>query len=304
MSIHRTEIDHVQDVAQVSHITDVTDKAQLSAEIANVKKIGLWVLGAGLGGFIFFAAFVPLDEGVPTQGLVSVDTKRKAIQHLQGGIVKEVMVAEGQNVEQNQPLIRLADEMVRASYETIRQQYLNLKIVEARLLAEQNGTSNINFDLELMQLSQKDKQLNHQMSQQKQLLQARRSSLESSIGALRESSIGQQSIVDTSLQIEINRISQLNSLEKDLSGIRNLVEEGYVPVSKKNELERGISEIKSSIAENRANQIRARQAILEIEQRQMSIRAEFIKEVEQGLTQIRPEIQAQTQKFYAAMQDL
>lgn len=293
-----------KDLAQVSVVTDVTDKAQLSAEIGKIKRIGIWVLGAGLGGFLVFSALVPLDEGVPTLGSVSIDTKRKEIQHLQGGLVKEVLVTEGQTVAKNQPLIILADEMVRANYETIRQQYFNLKIVEARLLAEQAGTIVISFDSELMQLAEKDKQLSHQLKQQKQLLQARRSSLDSAIGALRESSLGQKSIVETSLQIDINRASQLSSLEKDLVGVRNLVQDGYAPVSKMNELERAVSEIKSSISENRANQIRAKQAILEIEQRQMSLRADFMKEVEQGLTQIRPEIQSLAEKFNAAKQDL
>jgi protease secretion system membrane fusion protein len=75
-------------------------------------------------------------------------------------------------------------------------------------------------------------------------------------------------------------------------------------MSKRHELERGVSEIKSSIAENKANQIRAKQAILEIEQRQMSLRADFMKEVEQGLTQIRPDIQSQAEKYKAATQEL
>jgi len=304
MSTPKTAIAQSKESNQVSIVTDVTDKSQLSAEIAKVKRIGMWVLGLGLGGFILFAAFVPLDEGVPTQGLVSIDTKRKAIQHLQGGIVKEVLVSEGQAVTQNQTLIKLVDEMVRAQYETIRQQFFNLKIIEARLLAEQAGSSVITFDPELTEMALKDKQLNHQFKLQKQLLQARRSSLDSALGALRESSIGQRFIVETSGQIDINRSAQLNSLEKDLVGIRNLVEDGYAPMSKRHELERGVSEIKSSIAENKANQIRAKQAILEIEQRQMSLRADFMKEVEQGLTQIRPDIQSQAEKYKAATQEL
>jgi protease secretion system membrane fusion protein len=304
MSTLKTAMAQSKEFAQMSDVTDVTDKSQLSVEIAKVKRIGMWVLGLGLGGFILFAAFVPLDEGVPTQGLVSIDTKRKAIQHLQGGIVKEVLVSEGQAVTQNQTLIKLVDEMVRAQYETIRQQFFNLKIIEARLLAEQAGSSVITFDSELTEMALQDKQLNHQFKLQKQLLQARRSSLDSALGALRESSIGQRSIVETSGQIDINRSAQLNSLEKDLVGVRNLVEDGYAPMSKRHELERGVSEIKSSIVENKANQIRAKQAILEIEQRQMSLRADFMKEVEQGLTQIRPEIQSQAEKYKAATQEL
>ena len=304
MSLLESDITQSSGTAKVSNATDVTDKSQLSAEIAKVKRIGIWVLGLGLGGFIAFAALVPLDEGVPTQGLVSIDTKRKVIQHLQGGIVNDVLVSEGQTVAQNQTLIKLADGMVRAQYETIRQQFFNLKIIEARLLAEQAGSSVITFDPDLTQLALQDKQLNHQFKLQKQLLQARRSSLESAIGALRESAIGQRSIVETSGQIDANRSSQLNSLEKDLVGIRNLVDEGYAPMSKRHELERGVSELQSSIAENKASQIRAKQAILEIEQRQMSLRADFMKEVEQSLTQIRPDIQSQAEKYNAALEEL
>ncbi len=304
MSLLKSDIAQSSGTAKVSNATDVTDKSQLSAEIAKVKRIGIWVLGLGLGGFIAFAALVPLDEGVPTQGLVSIDTKRKVIQHLQGGIVNDVLVSEGQTVAQNQTLIKLADGMVRAQYETIRQQFFNLKIIEARLLAEQAGSSVITFDPDLTQLALQDKQLNHQFKLQKQLLQARRSSLESAIGALRESAIGQRSIVETSGQIDANRSSQLNSLEKDLVGIRNLVDEGYAPMSKRHELERGVSELQSSIAENKASQIRAKQAILEIEQRQMSLRADFMKEVEQSLTQIRPDIQSQAEKYNAALEEL
>lgn len=305
MSKHTsTQISGNSHLQEQTLVSDVKDKSQLSTEIAKVKKIGVWVLGIGLGGFLCFAALVPLDEGVPTQGLVSIDTKRKVIQHLQGGVVKEVLVTEGQTVSQNQPLIKLSDEMVRASYEAVRQQYFNLKIIEARLLAEQSGNSTIQFDLELSKLALQDKLLSHQLKLQSQLLQARRNSLDSALGALRESSLGQRSIVETSSQVDINRNSQLSSLEKDLVGIRDLVAEGYAPVSKKHELERSVSEVKSSIAENRANQIRAKQAILEIEQRQMSLRADFMKEVEQSLSQIRPEIQSQTEKFNAAKQEL
>jgi protease secretion system membrane fusion protein len=295
---------HPIEFAKDQEATNVSDKIQLSIEIAKVKRIGLWVLGAGLGGFLFFAALIPLDEGVPTQGVVSIDTKRKVIQHLQGGIVKEVLVTEGQTVEQNQPLIRLADDMVRANYETLRQRYFSFKIIESRLLAEQLNSDIISFDTELMQMANQDKQLKHQLMLQNQLLQARRTSLNSAIGALRESSLGQKAIVETSQKIDINRSSQLNSLEKDLMGIRNLVEEGYAPVSKKHELERAISEIKNSIEENNTNRLRAKQTILEIEQRQLSLRADFMKEVDQGLTQIRPEIQSHVEQFKAAKQDL
>ena len=87
---------------------------------------------------------------MPNSGIVSVDTKRKAVQHLQGGIVREVLVREGQMVEANQVVIRLDDAVARANYESSRQRYLGLRAMEGRLLAEQSGLPTIAFHPDLL----------------------------------------------------------------------------------------------------------------------------------------------------------
>ena len=55
-------------------------------------RLGLWALAIGFGGFLLWAGLAPLDEGVPAAGMVAIDTKRKAVQHLSGGIVQEVLL--------------------------------------------------------------------------------------------------------------------------------------------------------------------------------------------------------------------
>jgi protease secretion system membrane fusion protein len=60
-----------------------------------------------VGALVVWALAAPLDEGIPAQGLVSLDTKRKPVQHLQGGIVKEVLVGEGAAVQEGQVLMVL-----------------------------------------------------------------------------------------------------------------------------------------------------------------------------------------------------
>lgn len=89
-----------------------------------------WVVGVGFGGFLLWAALVPLDEGVPTFGTVVIDTKRRPVQHLQGGTVREVLVREGQIVKRDQLLIRLADTTSRAEYENARQSLAGLQAQE------------------------------------------------------------------------------------------------------------------------------------------------------------------------------
>jgi protease secretion system membrane fusion protein len=153
--------------------------------------MGWWALGIGVGVFMFWAAFAPLDEGVPAQGMVSIDTKRKAVQHLTGGIVKEVLVTEGSRVTEGQLLVRLDDAAAKANYEGVRQRYLGLRAMQARLLAEQGSQTVINYHPDLQAASQ-DPLIRQQMFTQEQLLQSRRAALRADLQSLEESIRGSQ----------------------------------------------------------------------------------------------------------------
>lgn len=102
-------------------------------------------LGIGFGCFFFWATLAPLDEGVPAQGSVVINNKRKTIQHLQGGIIREVKVGEGTHVEEGQILVVLEQAMAKANMETVRQHYLALRATEGRLMAELNSLPKITF---------------------------------------------------------------------------------------------------------------------------------------------------------------
>jgi protease secretion system membrane fusion protein len=75
-------------------ITDVQDLRGLSdyGDTEKPIKLGFWVLIVGFGGFLLWAFLAPLDEGVSAQGQVSIESRHKTIQHMNGGIVREVFV--------------------------------------------------------------------------------------------------------------------------------------------------------------------------------------------------------------------
>jgi protease secretion system membrane fusion protein len=116
-------------------------------------RVGLWTLAIGLGGFLVWASIAPLDEGVPTQGMVSIDTKRRTVQHLQGGMVEEVLVREGEMVTEGQLLVRLNDSTVRANYEAARQNLAALRenviaqnaVLQGLKAAEKNRSDQLGF---------------------------------------------------------------------------------------------------------------------------------------------------------------
>ncbi len=70
---------------------------------------GFWVIGLLLTGFAAWATVVPLDSGVPSAGIVSVDGRRRVVQHQTGGVIKKILIREGAEVGQGDLLVKLED---------------------------------------------------------------------------------------------------------------------------------------------------------------------------------------------------
>lgn len=275
----------------------------LPSDTRRTARIGLWTLGIGFGGFLLWAALAPLDEGVPAQAIVSIETKRKAIQHLSGGIVKSVFIKEGQHVKQGEPLIDLDDAVTRASYESIRQHYISLRAIEARLLAEQSGSKHIETHLDLKKLAS-DPYVQQIIENQAQLMRSRQLSLDADISAAKESIQGQEASQQGSRGVLNARQHQLGFIQEELSGIRDLVKEGYAPRTRQFELERQAAETTGAIADLQGNILRSQRAIAEIKARSEQRIQEYRKDVESQLSDVRREVQADGDKFKAVSAEL
>lgn len=115
------------DVVPTSEMTTQEKEQSEMLDGKSPARTGLITLAVFLGGFLLWAAVVPLDEGVPTQGMVSIDTKRRVVQHFRGGIIKEVFVKEGQFVKKGDLLMKLDPELAKASFESTNQQLASLR---------------------------------------------------------------------------------------------------------------------------------------------------------------------------------
>ena len=277
--------------------------APLDADAGRAGRIGLWALAVGFGGFLLWAAFAPLDEGVAAPGLVAMDTKRKAVQHLTGGIVKEVLVREGQRVAEGQVLIKLDEAVARANFETTRQRYLSFRATQARLLSEQAGNSAIAYHPDLVAGGQ-DPLIRAQMTTQEQLLVSRRAALAADLQSLNEAIQGQEGLIQSYQGMMENRKNQLALLREELKNTRGLVEEGYAPRNRQLELERAVAESNAAIAELHGNTIRARRAIGELRQRTIARQQEYRKEIQTQIADVSREAQGDMEKFRALQDEL
>lgn len=275
----------------------------LATDTRRPARIGLLALIIGFGGFLLWAAIAPLDEGVPTQGMVVIDTKRKAVQHQAGGIVKQVLVREGEFVKQDAPLILLHDGVALANYESIRQHYLTLRASEGRLLAEQVGTSDITFHPDLRNHAG-DVFVKQTMHTQVELFNSRRRALEADQQAIRESVQGLEAAIRGYQGVLEARQAQLGYLRQELQGIRDLVKEGYAPRNKQFELERMVAEALGGIADLQGNIQRTHSSVAELKMRGLHRAQEYRKEVDTQLAEVRREVQADAERYKATGEEL
>jgi multidrug efflux pump subunit AcrA (membrane-fusion protein) len=123
-----------------------------------------------------WAALAPLSGAVLAPGTIKVEGNNKAVQHLDGGIVREILVKEGDEVKEGQLLIRLDDVQARATVQLMRSQYYSLLALSARLKAERDGQAKIDMPSEFLQ-RQNDPEVAQIIAGQVNLFDGRRRTL-------------------------------------------------------------------------------------------------------------------------------
>jgi membrane fusion protein, protease secretion system len=281
---------------------EAADADAVGDDPRRVMRVGLWVLGIGFGGFLLWAALAPLDEGVVAPATVSIASSRKTVQHLSGGIVRELLVREGEQVREGQPLIRLDGQVARANYEASRQRYLGLRAVQSRLLSEQSGATTIQWHPDLQ--GAQDLQVRQQMENQQQLLLSRRAALRAELQAIEESIQGQQALIQSYRAMAESRRGQLALLQDEVKNTSGLVQEGYAPRNRLLELQRMAAELATSQAELQGNLMRSQQLVSEQRQRAIVRQQEYRREVEQQLADSSREVTAEQEKLRAVENEL
>jgi protease secretion system membrane fusion protein len=250
-----------------------------------------------------WAGFAPLDEGVPISATVSIETKRKTIQHLNGGIVEKVVVQEGQQVKAGDLLVELNEGNTRANFESIRQNYLAQRAAESRLQAEVSGQAQIEFHPDLM-VAVNDPIVKQHITTQTQLFTARRNALQSELSALKENiaaMTAQLAGIDSQL---ISRKLQADKQSEQLKNIRELAREGYAPANNVLQMEQTQAELRALFADLKASKLKTQRAIAEMHMREAQRTQESLKESATQLAEVRKEVQAGREKLAASGDEL
>lgn len=269
-------------------ITTAADNFQdLPTSDAKTRRLGFGIIFVVFGIFGTWAAFAPLDSAANAPGVVTVQTYRKTVQHLEGGIVKELLVHDGDTVKKGDPLIVLDDSQVGAEYEMNRSQLVAAKATEARLRAERDGKTTIDFGdaLEPNTKRGQEAQLSETL-----VFNARRNSRLGEIAVLQER-IGQ---LNEQIKGLGAMIGTKNSLGKSYTGeigeLSDLLAQGFVDKQRLLDQERKLDMLKSEIADHQSTITKTRLQINETQLQIVQLTKDFNSDVAKQLAETQTKV--------------
>jgi HlyD family type I secretion membrane fusion protein len=268
---------HAEDAASPDILAKKTIRIGAILAIILFGVIGLW------------SAFWPLATGAVAQGKVVVDTNRKTMQHLEGGIIQEILVRDGETVAEGQVLLRLDSTNASARRDAARGQYIGVKAAEARLIAERDGARSVVFAPELLALDGKDPEATKQMDTQRRLFATRRTNLNEQIAVLgRQAAQSNDEIRGLQEQVAA-ATEQLRLLQDEISMVETLVASGNAVKSRLLSLQRAAAQIQGQRGEaiaaiSRAGQ-GAQQSRIEITNKKTEFLNQVIAELKETQTQ-------------------
>lgn len=233
--------------------------------IGRIALVGWLIIAVFFGGLGTWAVTAPLNGAVVANAVIKIDGNRKSVQHLDGGIVKELHVREGDRVLAGDLLIVLDETQARAEYDVLTQEYAVLRATEIRLRTELEHGPELVMPPDLKARTD-DPYLKSVWNGQLNQFQSRRASLEGQRSVIREkiNQLGSQ-IVGAEAQVK-SFTDQINSVHKEATDIAPLVERGLIARPRILQLERTAYGLEGQIADASANIAKARQAIAEQEQ--------------------------------------
>jgi membrane fusion protein, protease secretion system len=273
----------------------------LDADYRKPVRLGLALLLLGLGGFLVWAVFAPLDEGVPMPGVVSVESKRKHIDHLNGGIISKILVRDGQQVKAGDELLVLDEVQTRAALNATVSQWRVTAATAARLSAERAGLAAISFPKELIK-NAADPEVSSVMRAQSDLFRSRRSALQGELAIIRESVTGLEQQIRSLDQLALGRQKQIVLFNEQLASFQKLHASNFVSRNQVIDVERQLAEVQTKQSEDLANIASVRARLGEFRMRGKQRETEYRREVETQLADVNKEESTLVEKL-ASLRD-
>lgn len=227
--------------------------------------LGLVALLILVGGFGTWAATTNISGAIVASGQIQVERNRQVVQHPDGGVVQEILVDEGDTVEEGQVLVKLDPTLLQSELNIVEGQYFELVARRARLQAERDNADELTFDETLIKVAEYDDEVEDLIEGQRNLFFARLDSLHQESDQLakrRDQIVNQVEGIDAQ-QTALK--SQLALIEKELTDQQSLLERGLAQASRVLALQREEARLSGEVGDLTAQKAEAEGRTTEID---------------------------------------
>jgi HlyD family type I secretion membrane fusion protein len=260
-----------------------------SADWRASMRSGYYVVFGGLGLFVAWAALTRLDGAAIAAGVVGSESNRKTIQHLEGGIVQDLLVRDGDQVKAGQLLIRLDPTRLDALGDLYENQLAIVLAQEARLIAEFENRDAVVFP-ELVLKRAGDPAVAPVIADQKRLFESRRNALLRNT-RVAESQMAQarQDIAQTAIDIETSSAT-LAQVVEELESLRPLFRKQLVPLTRISTLEREKLRLTGAVGNGKAQTLKLEERLAEVELKRQQVLQDYKQDASTLLLDVRRQL--------------
>lgn len=257
-----------------------------STDERSTRRVGYGVALVIIFVVFIWGSFAPIQSAAIAPGVVQVEGKRKGVQHLEGGIISEILVTNGEWVEMDQPVLTLDVARYIAERDILQGRLYNQQAASDRLQAERDDEANVSFRDSLLGAGSRDTRAANAISNEQALFSARSADRNAEEEVLESQQKGLKLIRDSKKSVEI-------SLGQEITDLQDLLAQGYVDKQRLRQLERTRTEILGELADLDVS-------IDEINLRISQLRTRFKREVVDELALTLEDLYDIEQKFGAA----
>jgi HlyD family secretion protein len=244
-----------------------------------------FVLGLGI-----WSSLAPLESAAIASGVVESESSRKTIQHLEGGIVREILVSDGDAVRTGQVLIWLDDTRSRAEVQSLQGQLWDAMAREARLQAEQQGHEQVSFPARMETARNENISAAAVLTAQLNIFETRRQVFHSQVAVIREKRLQvDKEILGLKAQ-ETSVAQRVEIAREELDMVTTLVNKGLERRPRLLNLEREVADLQGRRGEIAAHISRAEQVINESQATHLKLESDRQYEIAQSLREAQNQV--------------
>lgn len=268
----------------------------LMASVASPVRLGYLIILVFVVGFGLWAGLAPLASGAVASGVISPNSSRRVVQHLEGGIIRDLKVRDGSVVKAGDALVILEPIQPQSAHDLLLAELQALEARKARLLAERSGAAQITFS-EVLTISAA---LGPAAQSQKEIFEARMKARAAQIGVQRQRIAQLRAEIDGHEAQIRSVLQQIALIDEEVEGKEKLLTQGLIPKPEALRLRRAQSELAARKSEFDAAIAKSRQQIAETELLIASGDAARLDEVAGELDKVNTELAEKTNRLRAS----